>query len=318
MKKSLLVCLVTYLMASEGYADTTEMVFYPKADFSSAVAHFYHQGEQSEKYGFLFDKGFDQARILYAHPKGYRIETLKDGKVKLLFASTDRYSYMQQVERSDFIISSVGKITKLLVSGGDCVDREECVTEQNILTLMIPSGYNVVSYKGLDHNLKELKVKEWKISGETYTLFAPKVKGACIYMELEKIPNDGLRANRIKEKSGQKIQAAAISVPSFYVYQNRDLFETGDVLLSPLGKSQFKKLAEKMKGMEKISIRLFQDTLAPKRLAHRYPSAQLFSRGRADVIKKQIMQLGINASRIEINIIDDKLEKTRVEVSFVQ
>lgn len=305
MKKSLGAFLLICWMVNTGYANTTEMVFYPKADLSSAVAHFYHQGEKLEKYGFLFDKGFNKEQIVYAQPSNYTIETQKDGKVKLLFGSTERYSYMEQIQRDDFIVESSGKMSALLICGGDCAGSQECVTEQNILTLMVPQGYSVVSYKGLDDTLKELKSKEWKIREGAYTLFAPKVKGACIYMKLEKI----MPLNKKVETVGK--------ASNVQVYQNRELFDIGDIVLSSFGKAQLVKLVEKMKSTDTIRIRIFQDIVAPKRLAQSYPSAQLFSTARAEEIKNQLIQLGIDASRIEINVVEDKLEKTHVEVSFI-
>lgn len=317
MKKEAGALLLTWLGAFGLYADTSEMVFYPKSDFSSAVAHFYHRGDKREKYGFIFDKGIDKQQILYAWPKGYTLETLSDGKVKLVFDKTDHYSYVQQVGRPDFVVGEDNGVIKLVVSGGDCIGRDECITQQNILTMVVPEEYRVIRYRGLDHNLKELSTKEWKINRDTYTLFAPNVKGACIYMELEKIPNNSLSANEIKVASEEKSLSVATKAPNFYVYQNKELFIKGDVVLNSLGKSHFKKLAEKIALTDKIIVRVFQDIVAPKRLAGRYPSASLFSQARAESIKEQMVQLGIDARRIELKVIDDKTQKTRVEVSFI-
>jgi hypothetical protein len=310
MRKELGLFLLALLGTCGLNADTTEMIFYPKADFSSAVSHFYHQGDKPEKYGFLFDKGFDKKQILYAQPKAYALETLSDGKVKLVFDKTDHYSYVQQTARADFMVGEEKGVIKLLVSGGDCAGSGTCVTEENILTVVIPQGYNILNYKGLDHNLKELKTKEWKISSQSYTLFAPKVKGACIYIELEKTTLG-------KEKSIEKRELQIVKTPYLYTYQNSDLFVKGDVLVSSLGKPQLKKLAESIKQTDTINIRVFQDTFAPKRLAQYYPTAQLFSQARAESIKTELMKLGIDENRIEVNVIDDKAQKTRVEVSLI-
>ncbi len=310
MKKSVWVFLVAYMGISLAQGNTTEMVFYPKADLSSAIAHFYHQGEKQESYGFLFDKGFDKKQIIYAQPNNYTIETQKDEKIKLRFSATDRYSYMQHIERNDFIVGSTGNVNKVLICGGDCASSKECVTEQNILTVMVPKEQKVLSYKGLDANLKELKLKEWKISDETYTLFAPKVKGACIYMELESLSVK-------KEKSEAKSETAIAKKPNIRAYDNKDLFIKGDVVLSISGKGQLKQLTDTMKNTDKLLIRVFQDTDAPVRLVESYPSAQLFSAARAKEMKKQLISLGIETSRIEMSVIDNKLEKTHVETEII-
>ncbi|MCX6060906.1 MAG: hypothetical protein NT103_01440 [Campylobacterales bacterium] len=310
MKKSILVSLVAYLGIEVAQANTTEMVFYPNSDLSSAVAHFHYQGEKSEQYGLLFDQGFDKKQLLYAQPKNYTIETQKDGKVKLLFSSTDRYSYMQQMRRDDFIVESAGKVSVLLVCGGDCSSSKECVTEQNILTLMVPQGYSILSYKGLDDNLKELKAKEWKIRDGVYTLFAPNVKGACISMKLEK-------REPFNEKSEAKSEPLGSKVPSIQVYQNKDLFVKGDVVLSISGKGQLKKLTDLMQSGDNLSVRVFQDTVAPVRLVGRYPNAHLFSAARAEELTKQLISLGVERSRIEMQLVDDKLQKTRVETEII-
>lgn len=310
MKKSILIFLVAYMGSSIVQANTTEMVFYPKADLSSGIAHFHHQGEKAEQYGFMFDHGFHQEQLLYAQPQNYTIETQKDGKVQLRFSSTDRYSYMQQMQRDDFIAESAGKTSVLLVCGGDCSSSKTCVTEQNILTLMVPQGYSILNYKGLDDNLKELKTKEWKIRDGAYTLFAPNVKGACISMKLEK--NELLH-----EKSEVKCEKVIVKTPNLHVYQNKDFFVKGDVVLSILGKRELKKLTDSIQGGDNLSMRVFQDTVAPVRLVGSYPNAHLFSVARAEEIKKQLMLLGIEASRIEIKVIEDKLQKTRVETEII-
>jgi len=309
MKKSILALFVTIMGPSVAHANTTEMVFYPKGDLSSAVAHFFHQGDKQESYGFLFDKGFDKEQIMYAQPNNYTIETQKEGKVKLLFSATDRYSYMQQIKRSDFIVDNVGKRSTLLVCGGDCAGSKECVTMQNIVTVIVPQEQKVVQYKGLDDNLQELKLKEWKISEDTYTLFAPKVKGACIYMELESLSAQ-------KEKSEAKSEMAIVKKPNSRIYDNKDLFVKGDVVVSASGKEQLKKLTESMKSKETLLVRVFQDTVDPVRLALRYPTAHLFSAARAQVITKELLSLGIENSRFEIKVIEDKLQKTRVETEI--
>lgn len=310
MKKSVLIFLVAHMGISVVQANTTEMVFYPKADLSSGIAHFYHQGEKAEQYGFMFDQGFDEKNLLYAQPKNYTIETQKDGKVKLLFSSTDRYSYMQQIEKKDFIVEIKDNTNSLLVCGGDCTGSKECVTEQNILTVIVPREQKVLRYKGLDDNLKELKLKEWKISDETYTLFAPKVKGACIYMELA---SQSVK----KDKSEAKIETATTKKPNIRVYDNKELFAKGNVVLSISGKGQLKQLVDTMKKGDKLSAHVFQDTVAPVRLVGSYPSAHFFSVARAEEIKKQLMSLGIETSRIEIKVIEDKFQKTRVETEII-
>lgn len=310
MKKSILVLLVTIMGLSVANANMSKLVFYPKADFSSATAHFYHQGDKEESYEFLFDKGFDKKQITFAQPGNYTIETQKDEKVKLHFNATDRYSYTQHIERNDFIVESAKNINKILICGGDCASSNECVTEQNILTVMVPKEQKVLNYKGLDDNLKELKIKEWKISDGNYTLVAPKVKGACIYMELESLaPN--------KTKSETKKETPIVKKSNIHTYENKDLFVKGDVVLTIFGKGQLKQLADTMKKGDKLSVRIFQDTVAPVRLAASYPTAQLFSAARAEEMKKQLLSLGIASSGFEVNVIEDALQKTHIETEII-
>ncbi|MBD3798958.1 MAG: OmpA family protein, partial [Epsilonproteobacteria bacterium] len=174
-------------------ADVSEMIFYPQADFSEGLLHFNYQGTKNKNYGFMFDKGFDPNRIVYVRPENNSIERLKDGSVKLSFANTDRYSYVQRAYKDDFLVSEEGGVYTILLSGGDCKSSPDCVTAENILTVNVPKGYGVRKYQGLDQDLKPLKTPRWQIKGNIYTLTALDVKGACVMMEIEKL------------KPGQKI-----------------------------------------------------------------------------------------------------------------
>lgn len=168
-------------------ADVSEMIFYPQADFSEGILHFNYQGAKNKNYGFMFDQGFDQNRIVYVRPENNSIEKLKDGSVKLSFANTDRYSYVQRAYKDDFLVSEDAGVYKILLSGGDCKSSADCVTAENILTVNVPKGYGVRKYQGLDQDLKPLKNPKWQIKGNVYTLTALDVKGACVMMEIEKL-----------------------------------------------------------------------------------------------------------------------------------
>ncbi len=176
-----------WLSWSSVSADVSEMIFYPQADFSEGIFHFNYQGEKNKNYGFMFEKGFDSTRIVYVRPANHTIEKTKEGMTKLSFANTDRYSYLQRALRDDFLVSDENGIVKILLSGGDCKGSPDCVTAENILTVNVPKGYGVRKYQGLDQDLKPLKNSQWQRKGNTYTLTARDVKGACVMMELEKL-----------------------------------------------------------------------------------------------------------------------------------
>lgn len=168
-------------------ADVSEMIFYPQADFSEGIFHFNYQGEKNKNYGFMFEKGFDSDRIVYVRPASHSIEKTKEGMIKLSFANTDRYSYLERADKDDFLVSEENGVIKILLSGGDCKGSADCVTAENILTVNVPKGYGVRKYQGLDQDLKPLKNPQWQRKGNTYTLTARDVKGACVMMELEKL-----------------------------------------------------------------------------------------------------------------------------------
>lgn len=308
--KSLLVLLSTLLSPALLFGDISETIFIPKGDFTTGVFHFYHQGDKAENYGFLFDKNFDKTRIIYAQPQEHKIETLQDGKVKLIFSKTDHYSYLQQAYRDDFVVGQEGNTIKLLISGGDCIGTQNCMTKMNILTAVIPQEYTVVAYKGLDQDLKELTSKEWKIKGESYTLMAPNVKGACLYMEVKKNSMLAVLATPEVQKAPTVIQTL---VPSKRVYQNSELFDKGDIVLSAGGKKQIDHLGSLVKKGEKVFIGVFADSVPPKRLAAHYPTAQKFSQARATSIYNGLVKCGLNDDQMRFEVVSKEGEKTRVE-----
>lgn len=195
-------CLGLWLGWSGASADVSEMIFYPQADFSEAIFHFNYQGEKHKNYGFMFEKGFDPERIVYVRPLNYAIGKTKEGMTKLSFENTDRYSYLQRALKDDFLVSEENGIIKILLSGGDCKSSPDCVTAENILTINVPKGYGVRKYQGLDQDLKPLKNPKWDRKGNTFTLTARDVKGACVMMELEKL------------KPGQSITPVAVTEPT--------------------------------------------------------------------------------------------------------
>lgn len=185
-QKVITVLLMLGVGTTSLLADVSEMIFYPQADFSEGLFHFNYQGSKNKNYGFMFDKGFDAGRIVYVRPENNKVEKLSDGSVKLMFANTDRYSYVQRAYKDDFLVSETNGVYTLLLSGGDCKGSPGCVTAENILTVNVPKGYSVRKYEGLDQDLKPLKNPKWQIKGNTYTLSALDVKGACVMMEIEK------------------------------------------------------------------------------------------------------------------------------------
>lgn len=149
----------------------------------------------------MFEKGFDASRIVYVRPSNHTMEKTKEGLTKLSFENTDRYSYLERANKDDFLVSEENGIIKILLSGGDCKGSANCVTAENILTVNVPKGYGVRKYQGLDQDLKPLKNPQWQRNGNTYTLTARDVKGACVMMELEKL------------KPGQSAASVAIAEP---------------------------------------------------------------------------------------------------------
>lgn len=272
------------------HADVSEMIFYPEADFSEGIAHFSYKGGEKRDYGFIFDKGVDAERILYARPAEHIVEKLPEGLLKLSFANTDGYTYLQKFNRSDFVISEDKGIVNILLSGGDCMSSPGCVTEENILSVAVPKGYRVRSYRGLDHDLKELQNHRWQIRGNVYTLLASRVKGASMVLQLEK--NSAVAASEPKKAAVPA--AASEGVARSLRLRNDALFERGSVVLSAQGKTQLSAFAQRLKRSKKsVSVGAHTDNVPLQRLKPLYGDNQNLSEVRAKAVGDYLRTQGI-------------------------
>lgn len=288
----------------------------------------------------MFDRGFDSNRIVYVRPEEHTIEKLKDGSVKLSFANTDRYSYVQRAYRDDFLVSEENGVYKILLSGGDCKGSSDCVTAENILTINVPKGYGVRKYQGLDQDLKPLKEPQWQLKGNTYTLTARDVKGACVMMEIEKIKAGQTTAVAATPSSFSPPVAAispiavkpitatvtpkviapviveavpvatnmAVSEPSLAPYfRNFQLFSNRVVALNDAGKERLNEWAKlfKSSGKKTIIINAYTDDIPPQRLKHLYATNEIISEARGKVVAEYLATQGIDPRLITVNGMGD-------------
>ncbi len=240
MKRKTAVAFVgMWLSWSGASADVSEMIFYPQSDFSEGIFHFNYLGQKNKNYAFMFEKGFDPNRIVYVRPANHYVDKTKEGMIKLSFENTDRYSYLQRAFKDDFLVSDENGIVKILLSGGDCKGSLDCITEENILTINVPKGYGVRSYHGLDQDLKPLPNPQWQRKGNTYTLTAKNVKGACIMMELERL------------KPGQSALSVAMADPKTVI-----------VPKAPTPKAQIDAAVVKAESSAKVQVAAEQPKIA--------------------------------------------------------
>lgn len=291
-----------WLGAASASGDVSEMIFYPEGNFSEGIVHFSYQGAVARDYGFIFDKGVDADRIVYVRPANHLLEKRKDGLIKLSFPNTNSYAYLQKLLRNDFVISEEKGVLSILLSGGDCMSSPECVTEENILTVAIPGGYRVKSYKGLDHELKALHDARWQIKGNVYTLVARNVKGASLVMQLEQSsPAPAAVATRFSPPVAAAVASTgAVSEARSRTFRNDRLFERGTVQLSLQGKKELEAFARGFKpsGEKKILVEAHTDNVPPQRLKHLYPTNQSLSEARAGCVAGYLKTLGIEPSEV--------------------
>ncbi|WP_295067844.1 OmpA family protein [Sulfuricurvum sp.] len=275
MEKRLIGTIFAAALGTGAYADSSEVIFYPDPDFSQGVVHFHYEGEEPRQYGFIFDEGVGEDRILFAHPAEHTIEKLPNGLLKLTFAETKKYDYYQKVTQNDFLIARNGNRVDILVTGGECRNAPDCVIEKSSLRVMLPSGYSVVQAKGVDHELKELYHPQREEEGDCYSLISRNVKGASMVVQLEKTA----RTRRV---------------------YNDQLFEPGRVKLSTEGEKLLADVAEEMKkgGEKKVSIDAYTDNTPLQRLKPLYENNRNLSEARGRCVADYLALRGVRVASV--------------------
>lgn len=275
MEKRLIKTLLAAALETGAYADSSEVILYPDPDFSQGVIHFHYEGEDAREYGFIFDEGVGEDRIVYANPPEHTVEKLPNGLLKLTFAKTKRYDYYQKVTQNDFLIARNGNRIDLLVTAGECRSAPDCVIEKSSLRVMLPSGYSVVHAKGVDHELKELYHPQREEEGDFYSLIARNVKGASLVVQLEKTP----RSRRL---------------------YNDQLFERGRVKLSAEGETVLADVAREMKQSKegRVSIGAYTDNTPLQRLKPLYGDNRNLSEARARCVADYLSGRGVMVASV--------------------
>lgn len=210
----------------------------------------------------------------------------------------------------DFVVEHQEKETSLFICSSDCIDNVGCEARENIFTVNVPLNYTILSSEGLDDDLMPLANQQWKKEGNSYTLRSLESKGICLHLKIAEGKSSGEKkvTKQVQEKIEDRVKH----------YENNDLFVVGDVVLIPDGASKIRKIVHSLKPSDKILIDIFQDSVAPKRLAHLYPSAEIFSKKRAEVLKHEFLRQGIRSENIETRVFFKSTEATKIILRVIE
>lgn len=245
-----LACCCTLALSLPVWADTTETVFTLSDDMQTATKYFSKRSDSAGNFSFLFEKDFATNQITYARPEGYQWQNnhRSGSKVfkRLYFPNTSSYAYLerQSNKRDSFLEKDEQNPNRyyLIVDGSQCMG-EGCMTEETIVSVIVPKRFKVLNYKAqVDGKWLDWKAGDWKVIDGTYTFYRRNLQGATVGLQLEDAANygytrmtDAFSANKSIEVSneGNRIRVV-MPLDKLFASGSADMEKEGLVWLKTL------------------------------------------------------------------------------------
>lgn len=294
-----IICAMLIVLSASGAAfgeSTAETIYFLSDDLKSAISYYNKRNSDMGSPGFMFTQGFNKQLIMYARPKTHQWENTLNGEPAevLRFPFTSNFAYLQRhLETSDFLLTKDNLHFQVWVDGSQCIG-DGCLMDENIIVAVLPQKFKVTNYKA---NVEG----DWKITGNTYTFYSKKVKGASVLIDFEdtmpyayaEVAKALAKFNDINiAYDGENVKVA---MPS------EGMFASGQITIEKKGKEWLYNLAETLKRIKIKELRVegHTDNIPIKKSSQKlYPSNWELSAGRAANIVRFLIDAGLDYKKL--------------------
>jgi flagellar motor protein MotB len=273
-----------------------ETIFFLSDDLKSGIKYFNKTAKAQQNNSFLFNSPIDRKKIMYARPENYTWSNEKKENTDydvLTFPNTNGYAYLERLNDNDSFLFKISETKyRLIVDGSYCVG-DNCLTDENIISVVMPKRFKVISYKA---NVDG----DWKIVDSTYTYYAQNIKGVTLTIEFEDLFAVVYDNVFQKMKKFEKVEVENKEGEIQVRMPLDNVFQPGEISIkNNQAKEWIKQLASSVVNSKYKEFRVegHADSI-PLKKGSVYPSNWELSAARAAVALRLLIESGVPSSKL--------------------
>lgn len=302
------------LTASALFADgTQETIFFIGDDIKTGISYKNARYPSAGKKGMYFGKDYNKNNLSYIKPNNYSwSKQSNDGEMEdlLSFPYTNSYAFLKRISlKDDLSLSNVNTSGEkedgsyyVVLDGGACSGKG-CLADENIISVVVPKRFKIVSYEAQEKRHEEYKYNpdaDFKLIDNTLTLYTKDIQGAYVKLWFK---DTSLASAIYKNVSDSLAKFSDISVSKTDTTTTismpmDNVFTIGKANMNNLGKEWMATLAETLKEQSFKEIRVEGHTDNVPMKGGAYPSNWELSSARASDAVKFMISKGIDSKNI--------------------
>ncbi|MFH0709094.1 MAG: OmpA family protein [Pseudomonadota bacterium] len=315
IKKIKLGLIASAILASSTlFAEgTQETIFFIGDDLKTGISYKNVRYPVAGKKGMYFGSNYNKNNLSYIKPNNYSwSKESQNGKINdlLSFPNTNSYAYLERISLKDNLgllnVNNLGEKEDgsyyVVLDGGSCTGTD-CLADENIISVVVPKRFKIVSYEAKEKRNEEYKYNadaDFKLIDNTLTLYTNNLQGAYVRLWFK---DTSLASAIYKNVSDSLAKFSDISVSKTDTTTTismpmDNVFTIGKANMNNLGKEWMATLAETLKEQSFKEIRVEGHTDNVPMKGGAYPSNWELSSARASDAVKFMISKGIDSKSI--------------------